>query len=50
METKKLIELLKSCGERDCGRCPEIEECVGPNWLLRKAAERLEELEKINFE
>lgn len=43
METKELIELLKSCGERDCGRCPELEECVGPAWLLRKAAEMLEE-------
>lgn len=42
METKELIDLLKSCGERDCGRCPELEECVGPNWLLRKAAEMLE--------
>ena len=44
METKELIELLKSCGERDCGRCPDIEECVGPNWLLQKAAEKIEEL------
>ena len=50
METKKLIELLKSCGERDCGRCPEIECCIGPNWLLLKAAERLEELDKKGFE
>ena len=43
MTTEKLIELLKNCGERDCGRCPEIECCIGPNWLLRKAAEKLEE-------
>ena len=43
METKELIEILKSCGERSCGECPDIDECVGPNWLLRKAAESLEE-------
>ena len=43
METKELIELLKSCGERSCGRCPDIESCVGPNWLLKKAAECIEE-------
>ena len=44
LETKNLIDMLKSCGERDCFECPEIEYCVGPNWLLRKAAEKLEEL------
>lgn len=46
METKELIEQLKSCGERNCGVCPDIESCVGPNWLLLKAAEKLEELDK----
>lgn len=44
METKELIGLLKSCAEKNCAVCPEIEECVGPAWLLRKAAEKLEEL------
>lgn len=44
METKELIELLKSCAEKDCSTCPDIEVCVGPGWLLRKAAEKLEEL------
>ena len=44
METKELIEQLKSCGERRCGDCPDIECCIGPNWLLRKAAECIEEL------
>ena len=43
METKELIEWLKSCAEKNCAVCPEIEECVGPSWLLRKAAERLGE-------
>ena len=42
METKVLIEQLRDCGERICGECPENEFCVGPNWLLLKAAERLE--------
>jgi hypothetical protein len=51
METKELIEQLKACGENNCGRCPDVESCVGPNWLLRKAAERLEELiERSNYE
>lgn len=44
METKELIELLKSCAERKCSQCEDIESCVGPSWLLRKAAERLEDL------
>ena len=44
METKELIEQLKSCGERGCENCHDIEECTGPSWLLLKAAERLEEL------
>ena len=44
METKELIEQLKSCGEKLCPSCPDIECCIGPNWLLRKAAEKLEEL------
>ena len=44
METKELIELLKSCSEKNCMECPDIEECTGPAWLLRKAAEMLEEL------
>ena len=42
LETKNLIDMLKSCGERDCFECPEIEYCVGPNWLLKKAADALE--------
>ena len=46
METKELIEQLKSCGDRSCGECQDIECCIGPNWLLRKAAEKLEELDK----
>lgn len=44
METKELIEWLKSCAERKCPQCPDVEECAGPSWLLQKAAERLEEL------
>ena len=43
MTTEDLIEQLKSCGERSCGSCPDIECCIGPNWLLRKAADKLEE-------
>ena len=43
METKELIGLLKSCAEKNCAVCPEIEECVGPAW-------RLEELDKKGFE
>ena len=42
METKELIEWLKSCAEKNCPVCPEIEECMGPSWLLQKAADRLE--------
>ena len=44
METKELIEQLRACGERSCGECLDIESCVGPNWLLRKAAECIEYL------
>ena len=44
METKELIEQLRACGERYCGDCPDIESCVGPNWLLQKAADALDEL------
>lgn len=44
METKELIEWLKSCAEKNCPMCPEVEECVGPSWLLKKAAEKLENL------
>ena len=44
METKELIELLRSRGEKNCSECPDIEECAGPCWLLRKAADKLEEL------
>ena len=44
METKELIEQLRSCGERNCGECQDIESRVGPNWLLMKAADALEEL------
>ena len=43
MTTKELIELLKSCSEKNCMECPDIEECTGPSWLLRKAADKLEE-------
>ena len=42
METKELIEQLKSCAEKNCAVCPDIEECVGPAWLLKKAAERID--------
>lgn len=45
METKELIEQLRSCGNKSCAECEDIESCIGPNWLLLKAAE---ELEKIN--
>ena len=48
METKELIEWLKSCGKKNCAVCPEIEECTGPSWLLLQAAERLEELTSEN--
>ena len=44
METKELIEQLKCCAERNCPNCEEVESCVGPSFLMRKAAERLEEL------
>lgn len=44
METKELIEQLKACAEKNCAVCPEIEECVGPAWLLNEAADALEEL------
>ena len=44
METKELIDLLRSCGNKNCAECEDIESCIGPNWLLLKAAERLEEL------
>ena len=44
MTTKELIELLRSCAEKNCPMCPDIEECAGPSWLLRKAAEKLEEI------
>ena len=44
MTTEELIEQLRSCGEKDCSMCSDIEQCVGPAWLLRKAAEKLEEL------
>ena len=46
METKELIEFLRSCGERGCAECPDVEICTGPGWLLKKAAERLEEFER----
>jgi hypothetical protein len=42
METKELIEQLRSCGEKNCPMCEDVESCVGPSWLLLKAAERLE--------
>lgn len=46
METKELIEFLRSCGKRGCEDCPDVECCTGPGWLMLKAAERLEELER----
>jgi hypothetical protein len=46
METKELIEFLRSCGKRGCDCCPDVECCTGPGWLMLKAAERLEELEE----
>ena len=47
METKELIELLRACGERGCDACPDVEVCVGPGWLMLKAAERLEQCERV---
>ena len=44
MDTRELIALLKSCAEKNCPMCPDVEECVGPSWLMGKAAEKLEEL------
>lgn len=44
MTTEELIELLRSCSEKNCAECPDIEECAGPSWLLQKAADKLEEL------
>ena len=44
METEELIEQLKHCGGELCSRCIDVECCIGPNWLLKKAAEKLEEL------
>lgn len=44
MEAKELIAQLKVCGERGCENCHDIEHCTGPNWLLLKAAERLENM------
>ena len=44
METKELIEWLRSCAEKNCPMCKDVESCTGPSWLLRKAADRLEEL------
>lgn len=46
METKELIAQLRSCGERNCPDCPEIESCIGPGVIMREAAESLEKLEK----
>ena len=39
METKELIEFLRSCGKRGCECCPDVECCTGPGWLMLKAAE-----------
>ena len=44
METKELIEFLRSCGKRGCADCPDVECCTGPGLLMLKAADRLEEL------
>lgn len=46
MTTKELIEQLKHCAEMTCNECPDVEQCVGPSWLLQKAADKLEELMK----
>lgn len=43
----ELIEMLRSCGNKYCADCPEIEECAGPNYLLLKAAEELEKSEPV---
>ena len=42
MKTEELIEWLKSCAEKNCPMCPDVESCTGPSLLLRKAAEWLE--------
>lgn len=49
METKELIEFLRSCGKRGCEECQDVECCTGPGWLMLKAADRLEgySVEKI---
>ena len=44
METKELIEQLRSCGDRNCPECPEVESCTGPSVIMRKAAECLDKL------
>lgn len=44
METKELIEQLRSCGTRNCPECPEVESCTGPSVIMRKAAECLDKL------
>ena len=44
MKTEELIEWLRSCAEKNCPMCPDVESCTGPSWLLCKAADKLEEL------
>ena len=44
MKTKELIDFLKSCADKNCHECPDIESCTGPRWLLQEAASKLEEL------
>ena len=44
MKTEELIDWLRSCAEKNCPMCPDVESCTGPSLLLRKAADKLEEL------
>lgn len=42
----ELIEMLRSCGNKYCADCPDVEECAGPGYLMLKAAEELERLKE----
>lgn len=41
MKTEELIDQLRSCAEKNCPVCPDVESCTGPSILLRLAAEKL---------
>ena len=44
---KELIEMLRSCGNKYCADCPDVEECAGPGYLMLKAAEALEKIAPV---